>query len=53
MTENGTWTEEYILSSDVWGVEKSITPLSDEEQLAKWGQAVAVLGDLGPLAETL
>jgi pterin-4a-carbinolamine dehydratase len=53
MTENGTWTEEYILASDVWGVEKSITPLSDEEQLAKWEQAVAVLKDLGPLAETL
>jgi len=53
MTENGTWTEEYILESDVWCVEKSITPLSDEEQRAKWEQAVAVLKDLGPLAETL
>ena len=53
MTENGTWTEEYILASDVWGVEKSITPLSDEHQLAKWERAVAVLKDLGPLAETL
>jgi hypothetical protein len=53
MTENGTWTEEYILESDVWCVEKSLTPLSDEEQRDKWEQAVAVLGDLGPLAETL
>jgi hypothetical protein len=53
MTENGTWMEEYILESDVWCVEKSITPLSDEEQCAKWRQAVAVLKDLGPLAETL
>jgi hypothetical protein len=53
MTENGTWTEEYILESDVWCVEKSLTPLSDEEQRDKWAQAVAVLKDLGPLAETL
>jgi hypothetical protein len=53
MTGNGTWTEEYILASDVWGTEKCIEPLSDEEQLAKWEQAVAVLKDLGKLAETL
>jgi hypothetical protein len=53
MTENGTWTEEYILESDVWCVEKSLTPFSDEELRDKWAQAVAVLKDLGPLAETL
>jgi hypothetical protein len=53
MTENRTWTEEKILASDVWRVEKCITPLGDEEQLAKWEQAVAVLKDLGKLAETL
>jgi hypothetical protein len=43
MTENGTWTEEYILASDVWCVEKSITPLTDEEQRDKWE-----LGRRGP-----
>jgi hypothetical protein len=53
MTENGTWTEEYILESDLWCVEKSITLLGDEEQLAKWKQAVEVLKDLGNLAITL
>jgi hypothetical protein len=53
MTENGTWTEEYVLASDVWREENAITPLSDEEQLAKWEQAVAVLKDLGKLGETL
>ena len=41
MTENGTWTEEYILASDVWGAEKCIEPLSDEQQRDKWEQAVA------------
>ena len=53
MTEKGIWTEENILASDVWRVEKSIEPLSDEEQLAAWKQAVSVLGRLGGLAETL
>jgi hypothetical protein len=52
MTEQ-TWTEENILASDVWRVEKSIEPMSDEEQLAAWKQAVAVLRDLGKLGETL
>jgi hypothetical protein len=51
--ENAAWNEEGILASDVWRVEKSIEPMSDEEQLAAWRQAVAVLGRLGGLAETL
>jgi tRNA(Met) C34 N-acetyltransferase TmcA len=54
MTEqnNGNWTEEYP-AHDLWRIEKSITPLPDEEQLAKWEQAGEVLRDLGRLAETL
>ena len=48
-----TWTEENILASDVWGVETSIEPMSDEERLAAWKQAVSMLGDLGKLGETL
>jgi hypothetical protein len=49
-----TWTEEHILASDLWGVEKVLEPMSDqEEQLAAWRQAVSVLGDLGKLGETL
>jgi hypothetical protein len=51
--ENAAWNEEGILASDVWRVEKSIEPMSDEEQLAAWKQAVAVLRDLGKLGETL
>lgn len=32
MTEDGAWTEEHILASDVWSTEKSITPMSSEEE---------------------
>ena len=52
MTET-RWVDEECRASDLWCVEKSITPLGDGKQLAKWEQAVAVLGDLGKLAETL
>jgi hypothetical protein len=52
MTENGNWIEEYP-AHDLWSIEKSITPLPDEEQLAKWEQAVEVIRDLGKLGETL
>jgi hypothetical protein len=52
VTENGNWIEEYP-AHDLWRIEKNLTPLPDEEQLAKWEQAVEVLRDLGPLAATL
>ena len=41
------------LASDVWGVAKSLTPMSAEEELEAWEQAVAALHDFGKLAETL
>jgi hypothetical protein len=44
-----TWTEEHILASDLWGVERVLEPESPEEHLAAWKQAVVVLGDLGKL----
>ena len=49
---NAIW-EEQVLASDLWSVAKSLTPMSDEEQLAAWKQAVSVLHDFGKLAETL
>ena len=52
MTET-SWVDEEYRASDLWCVEKAIMPLSDEEQRDKWEQAVAVLKDLGKLAETL
>lgn len=52
MTEQ-TWTEENILASDVWRVEKSIKPMSDEEQLAAWRKTVKVLDGLCGLSDTL
>jgi hypothetical protein len=52
MTENGNWIEEYP-AHDLWRIAKSIEPLPDAEQLAKWEQAVSVLRDLGKLAVTL
>ncbi len=41
------------LASDVWGVTKAHSAMTDLEQLEAWYQAVDVLHDFGKLAETL
>ncbi len=41
------------LASDLWSAGKSISAMSDQEQLEAWRQAVEVLHDFGKLAETL
>lgn len=33
MAENGTWTEERVLASDVWNADKSLGPMSPEEEV--------------------
>jgi hypothetical protein len=59
MTENGVqdlWRSEdplEELASDLWGVSKAISAMTDEEELRAWEQAVAVLHDFDKLAETL
>ena len=50
---NAVWEEGYVLASDVWRVGKSLTPMSGEEELEAWEQAVSVLHDFGKVAETL
>jgi hypothetical protein len=56
-TTRDTWIEGEDplenLASDLWGVQKALSAMSDEEQLALWEQAVAVLHDFGKLAQTL
>jgi hypothetical protein len=44
-------TEE--LHHDLWGISKSITPMSPEESLEAWRKTVAVLEALCPVAEAL
>jgi hypothetical protein len=53
MENNATWSEENILASDLWRVEKVPEPMSLEEERAAWKQAVSVLAELGKLGETL
>lgn len=53
MTENGTWTEEHVLASDVWGGEKSLTPMTLEEELAAWRKTVGMLDNLCGMADAL
>lgn len=53
MTEDGAWTEEHILASDVWSTEKSITPMSSEEEREAWRTTVKVLGGFCTVADGL
>jgi hypothetical protein len=53
VTENGTWTEEHILASDVWSIEKSLTPMSPEEEREAWRKTVGILKPLCTMADAL
>jgi len=53
MTENGTWTEEHVLASDVWDTEKSIGPMSPEEEVEAWRTTTRKLDSLCGMADAL
>jgi hypothetical protein len=53
MTENGTWTEEHYLASDLWGTEKSLTPMTLEEELQAWRTTTNMLNSLCEMADAL
>ena len=53
MTENGTWTEERVPASDVWGIEKSMGPMTPEEELQAWRTTSKVLDRLCGMADGL
>jgi hypothetical protein len=52
MTENATWSEEYP-AHDLWSIEKSLTPMSPEEELEAWRTTVKVLDGLCSMADGL
>jgi hypothetical protein len=52
MTENGTWTGEY-LASDVWGIEKSMEATTPEEELKAWRTTTGMLNHLCAMADDL
>jgi hypothetical protein len=52
MTENGIWTEEYP-AHDLWAVEKSLTPMSPEEEREAWAKTVGILDSLCGMADSL
>ena len=41
-----TWTEEHAPASDVWGIEKSMGPMTPEEELEAWRRATRALDSL-------
>ena len=53
MTETGTWTEEHVLASDLWGIEKSIGPMTPEEELEAWRTTTGMLDSLCGMADSL
>lgn len=53
MTEIGTWTEEHAPASDVWGVPRSLTPMTVEEELESWRRTTRVLDFLCTMADRL
>ncbi len=54
MMENGTWTEDnHYLASDVWGIEKNMTPMTPEEELAAWRTTSRMLDSLCGMADGL
>ena len=53
MTENGTWTEERVLSSAVWGEGKSMGPMTPEEELEAWRTTTRMLDSLCGMADWL
>jgi hypothetical protein len=52
MTENATWSEEYP-AHDLWSIEKSLTPMSPEEEREAWATTVKVLDGLCMAADGL
>ena len=52
MTENATWAEEYP-AHDLWSIEKSITPMSPEEEREAWRKTVGILQGLCTMADAL
>ena len=53
MTERATWIEEHVLASDLWSVDKSLTPMTDEEELEAWRTTVKTLDALCEMADGL
>ena len=45
--------EEHILASDVWGVEKALTPMTAEEEVEAWRKTVIVFEHLSAMSDTL
>ena len=53
MTENGTWTEEHVLASDLWAIGKSMAPMTPEEEVEAWRTTTRVLDSLCGMADGL
>ncbi len=53
MTEHGTWTEEHFLTSDPWSGEKSMAPMTDEEELKAWRTTTKMIDKLCGMADAL
>ncbi len=52
MTEK-TWTEELILASDLWSAEKSLTPMTPDQELEAWRTTTRMLDNLCGMADAL
>ena len=53
MTENGTWTEDHVLASDLWAAGKSMEPMTPEEELEAWRTTSRALDSLCGMADGL
>ena len=53
MTENGTWTEEHVPASDLWGGGKSMEPMTPEEEMEAWRTTTRMLDSLCGMADGL
>ena len=53
MTESKTWTGENVPTSDVWGIEKSMGPMTPEEELQAWRKTTKMLDSLCGMADGL
>ena len=52
VTENATWSEEYG-AHDLWSIEKSLTPMSPEEEREAWRKTIGILKGLCTMADAL
>jgi hypothetical protein len=50
MTESVTWTEEHVLGSDLWDGDKSMAPMTPQEELGAWRKATRALDSLCGMA---